>query len=172
MTMPDEPLDTRLTLDEVTLFVGCLPNSVVDELAAGPIDGENECRLCQTLWALIDKLGDDPAAHGVIFGDQVAEGNALEEMVIKAGALGAAHSLIDWHDGHAWSDAFLRVRDGLGPVDAKITRRDCKEVQGALQYARCCIVYGLARASVAVRAANEKDPTWPEKWTEDVRSEK
>lgn len=124
--------DLCLTLDELSIFVGQLSDEAVVALAEGPIEdtpqrADRKCRLCQVL------------------GDKIYSVDTMEGM--------AALALVEFHDGHEFSDDFQEVRDKLDRADYKTVRADLLVVQGNLQYSRCCTIYALARAATAVRAA-------------------
>lgn len=123
-----------LTLEEVEHHVGWMPREAKQRLALGPYEAEEGeaptgCRVCEALKPVAlqqDRFG----MHAMELLAWHEVDSTLGEYVDRA-----------YPNGSPWDTSLDRV---LARLDARALRV-ILELNGACSYARCCVIYMLAR---------------------------
>lgn len=114
---PYDPKTPRLSYDQVAVAVMKLPTEALAILMRGPIEVSGTCNVCRALETLVE----------------------AEDV--------NATLLQEWHDDLGFSEHYADTlkKRVINPdaLDAMI--EEGTQVLGSIQYARCCVIYALAR---------------------------
>lgn len=130
----------RLSLQQVEEYVAAFSDSVVEELALGPVrdlaptepeywkDGEKDCRVCKALEPIQEK--SPPAS-----------------------------ALLDWHSFVSKSFEMLTkiiTKKGITDEEEQGLQKELLELFGVLAYSRGVVIYAVARAEKLKREAERE----------------